>query len=363
VTGASERDRRQQVRDAEGWNFGPPPALLAENFITPASLFFTRSHAPVPSGDASSWRLQVGGLVRRPLDLDLDRLRQDFPRTEVTATLACAGLRRTELLAVRPIPGELPWGPEAMGTGRWNGVSLADVLAAAEPEPAAAHVEFVGRDDVARADRRFGFGGSVPLSKAMSREVLLAWELNGAPLPPQHGFPLRAVVPGHYGARSVKWLGQVVLRPDPSSNYFQTRAYRVLSTPDPADPRDVSNGLPLGELVLNAAIVSPADGARIHAGQVEVNGWAIGRGGDAVGRVEVSPDGGVTWVNAELLGAPLAWCWRLWRARVRLRLGEQTLVARAFGLDGAGQPERLEQVWNVKGYANNAWHRVTVDAE
>lgn len=362
MTGPGTRDPRLVVRDPDGWNAGPPPAVLAEDFLTPASLFFTRSHAPVPSGVASSWRLQVEGLVRRPLELELDQLRRDFARREVTATLACAGLRRTELLAVRPIPGELPWGPEALSTGRWAGVSLADVLAAAEPEADAAHVEFVGRDEVTRADLQFGFGGSIPLSKALGREVLLAWELNGAALPLEHGFPLRAVVPGYYGARSVKWLGRVVLRSEPSVNYFQSKAYRVLSSPDPSDPRDVSSGVPLGELVLNSAIVSPAEGEQVPAGQVEVNGWAVGRSGLPVARVEVSSDGGATWSGATLRGAPVLWSWRLWRAQVSLRSGKETLIVRAVGEDGSIQPERLEQVWNVKGYANNAWHRVTVEA-
>jgi sulfite oxidase len=362
LTGPGVRDPRLVVRDPDGWNAGPPPALLAADFLTPASLLFTRSHAPVPSGTNSAWTLQIKGLVRRPVELDLAQLGRDFARTEVTATLACAGLRRLELLAVRPIPGELPWGPEALGTGRWAGVSLADVLAAVEPDAAAAHVEFVGRDDVTRSDERFGFGGSIPLSKAMGPEVLLAWELNGAALPPEHGFPLRAVVPGYYGARSVKWLGEVVLRSDPSTNYFQRKAYRVLSTPDPSDPRDVSSGEPLGELVLNSAIVSPAEGEPVGAGRVEVSGWAIGRGGRPVARVEVSPDGGATWAGADLQGAPMPWCWRIWRARLSLPPGKQTLVARAVDEDGSIQPERLEQVWNVKGYANNSWHRVTVEA-
>jgi sulfite oxidase len=355
------RDSRQVVKDAEGWNSGPPASLLGEQFVTPAPLFFTRSHAPVPELDPSTWRLRVHGLVRRPLELGLDALRDRFPRAEVTATLACAGLRRTELLAVRPVPGELPWGPEAVSTGTWAGVSLTDVLVAAGHEDGGTHVEFIGRDDVTRSERRFGFGGSIPLGKAMSREVLLAFELNGSPLPPEHGFPLRAVVPGYYGARSVKWLGEVVVRADPSSNYFQRQAYRVLRTPDPNDPRDVSQGAPLGELALNAAILSPGPGEQLRPGDTEIRGWSMGRGGGAVGRVEVSRDGGQSWIEADLCGPPLPWCWRLWRARIHLPLGRHTLVVRAFDQTGAGQPERLEDVWNVKGYANNAWHRVSVD--
>jgi sulfite oxidase len=288
-------------------------------------------------------------------------LRQQFPRREVTATLGCAGLRRAELHAVRSVPGELLWGTEAVGNGVWAGVELARLLALAEPEEDAAHVEFVGGDEVRRDDRRFGFGGSIPFVKALSPEVLLAYDLNAAPLPPEHGFPVRAVVPGYYGARSVKWLSEVVVRAAPSANYFQSRAYRVQRTPDPDHPRDVSAGEPLGELALNSAIIAPQAGERLRPGEIPVLGWAIGRGAGPLARVEVSGDGGRTWIDAEFLGEERPWAWRLWRAVVRLLPGRHALVARAFGPRAAAQPERLEEVWNVKGYANNAWHRVAVE--
>jgi sulfite oxidase len=353
-------DPRQIVHDPEGWNSGPPPALLAEGFTTPTPLFFTRSHAPVPRVDPDGWRLKVHGLVERSLELGLLQLGRDFARHEVSATLACAGLRRSELLSVRPIPNELLWGPEALSTGTWAGISLGEVLRAARPQPGAAWVEFIGGDEVTRGDQRFGFGGSIPFSKALSQEVLLAFELNGAPLPPEHGYPLRAVVPGYFGARSVKWLTEIVLRPEPSANYFQTRAYRVQPEPDPADPRDVSAGSALGELLLNSAILSPGPDERVASGGVTARGWAIGPAGTAVSRVEVSFDGGESWRGAELLGAPVPWCWRLWQARADLRPGTHTLVVRAFDQSGRGQPPGLETVWNVKGYANNAWHRVPI---
>jgi sulfite oxidase len=354
------KDPRRLIRDAEGWNTGPIPRLLGEQPVTPASLFFTRSHAPIPAVDPLRWRLWVTGLVRRPLQLSLAELQGGFGHHEVTATVACAGLRRAELESVRPVTGELPWGTEAISTGRWTGVPLAEVLSRAGVEHGAAHVEFTGLDEVERSDRSFGFGGSIPLAKAMAREVLLAFELNGAPLPSEHGFPLRALVPGYFGARSVKWLGKISVRPDPSTNYFQTQAYRVQRIPTADDPRDVSGGTELGELTLNAAILSPDGGTVLPTGETIVTGWALSHAGAPPVRVEVSPDAGLHWVSAELSEGDGPWAWRWWRAVVRLGPGRHTLVARAFDAEGRGQPGELAEVWNVKGYANNAWHRVAV---
>jgi len=354
------KDPRRLIRDPEGWNAGPIPRLLGEHAVTPASLFFTRSHAPIPALDPRQWRLKVTGLVGRPLEFSLEELRAGFAHHSMTATLVCAGLRRSELEAFRPVPGELPWGSEAISTGRWTGVALADVLSGAGVAPGAAHVEFTGLDRVERDDRRFGFGGSVPLAKAMAGEVLLAFELNGAPLPPEHGFPLRALVPGYFGARSVKWLGEVTVTASPSANYFQTQAYRIQRVPPADNPRDVSGGTELGELVLNAVIVSPDDSEVVRPGETTVSGWAVAAGGAPATRVEVSPDAGRHWVVAELSAGEGPWAWRLWRATLRLEPGRRTLVARAFDAEGRGQPGELAEVWNVKGYANNVWHRVTV---
>lgn len=357
------KDPRRLVHDPQGWNAGPLPALLGGQPVTPASLFFTRSHAPIPTLDPRRWRLRVGGLVRRPLELSLAELTGGFPRREVAATVACAGLRRAELNAVRPVEGELPWGNEAISTGRWGGVALAEVLDRAGVRAEGEHVEFTGLDEVERGERRFGFGGSVPLAKALAPEVLLAFELNGAPLPPEHGFPLRAIVPGYFGARSVKWLGEVTVRADPSPNYFQTRAYRVQRTETPGDPRDVSNGTPLGELILNSAILFPSAGGSLPAGEAVVTGWAVAGAGRRLSRVELSADDGRSWATVELAPEHGPWAWRLWRAPVRLSPGSHTLVVRAFDAVGEGQPPELRAVWNVKGYANNAWQRVPVTVE
>jgi sulfite oxidase len=261
------------------------------------------------------------------------------------------------------LPGELPWGPEPASTGTWAGVSLGDLLRSVGVAEEARHVQFTGLDQVEREGRRFGFGGSIDVAKALGAEVLLAWQLNGAPLPPAHGFPLRAVVPGWIGARSVKWLGKITLSAEPSPNYFQTKAYRVQREINRRDPRDVSAGIALSEIPLNAVIVDPAPDGVVAAGPVAVRGWALGSAGRPVTTVEVSTNSGRAWTAARIARKGSAWSWVFWEATIELARGRHTLVARAVDSAGTTQPGELSETWNVKGYNNNAWHRVAIHAE
>lgn len=354
------KDARLIRRDADGLNNGPPLALLGAQPITPAPLFFTRSHAAAPTIDPERFRLKVHGLVRNALELSLADLAR-FPATTRTATLVCAGLRRDELIATRPIPGELPWSSDPISTGEWGGVSLAAVIRAAQPLSQARHVGFLGLDQVERHGHIFGFGGSVPLEKALGEETLLATLLNGDALPREHGYPIRALIPGYIGARSVKWLSEIILLEEPSTNYFQAHAYRVLREPDPADPRDVTKGEPLGPVVLNSVIVTPEPGTSMRAGTHDVSGWALASDGRQVERVELSADDGRSWRPMGLQPVDRqGWAWTMWRGTVTLPAGQHTLIVRAFDDAGTGQPERLTDVWNAKGYANNAWHRAAL---
>jgi sulfite oxidase len=349
------------VHDPDGLNTAAWP-VPPEDFVTPVGSFFTRSHAPVPDIDAQSWRLDVAGLVERPRSFSLDELSQTFPRRQVTATLVCAGLRRDEFLSLGPLPGELPWGPEPAGTGEWTGVALGDLLRTVGVAAAARHVELIGLDQVEREGRRFGFGGSIDIAKALGDEVLLATDLNGAPLPREHGYPLRAVVPGWIGARSVKWLGRINLRSDPTPNYFQSHAYRVQRQVDPRNPRDVSRGTALSEVPVNAVILEPMSNQRFTSGTVRLRGWAMGSAGRRVTLVEVSANG-TDWLPARMLAQESAWTWTFWEAVVELARGSHTLLARATDSSGASQPPSIEDTWNVKGYSNNAWHRVPIAVE
>jgi sulfite oxidase len=350
----------QIVRDDQWYNSGPPPELLRAAFETPSDLFFTRNHAAVPAVDPASWRLQVSGLVERPMELTLQQLRETLPRQAVGATLACAGLRRDELHAHRAIPGEVLWGAEPISNATWTGVPLKEVLRLAGTRPQAAHVEFRGLDQVERHGRRFAFGGSIPLAKAMSAEVLLAFDMNGGPLLPVHGFPVRVVVPGCIGARSVKWVSEIRVTDAPSENYFQAHAYKTF--PPDVGPETVrwDQGVMLHHLPLNSLIWEPLPGATVRAGDVPVRGWAMASEGATIERVELSADGGRTWRLTELTERGGPWTWCFWSATVRLGPGRHELVVRASDSSGRTQPESVNGLWNFKGYMNNAWHRAEI---
>lgn len=347
------------VRLDRPFNAGPPPRHL-RRFVTQVEHFFVRNHGDVPHIDPDSYYLTFSGLVRKPLRISLEELRR-LPKVSVVATLQCAGNRRLEMAAVRPIPGELGWGSEAVGTAEWKGVPLRELLAAVEPRPEARHVAFSAFDETERHGHRFTFGGSIPLDKALSSEVLLAYEMNGGDLPPVHGAPLRVVVPGYIGARSVKWLSGITLQDEPSDNYFQAKAYRLFAPQVDHDNVDWDSGLMLGPFNVGSVISSPVEGETLPAGPAKVGGFAYA-GEREVARVEVSTDGGRTWTTADLGPDRGRWAWRLWEARLDLPAGEHEIVCRAWDTAAQTQPEDPAHVWNFKGYMNNAWHRVKVTA-
>ena len=351
------------VRQAEPLNGGAPVELLCRQPITPNDLFFTRCHAPIPVVDPLSYRLRVEGRVQTLLDLSLDMLTA-FPRRELPAFLQCAGNRRREMEAVAPIPDEIIWDTEAVSSAVWSGVALTDVLEAAGVDAApGGHVAFEGLDVVSKQDARFPFGGSIPLDKALYGDVLLAYAMNGEALPPMHGYPLRVVVPGYIGARSVKWLGRIVVQDVPSDNYYQARAYRLFPGDATPGTTDWDAAMMLGEVPVVSIIGTPCADQTLPAGEIFVCGVALVGGGRRVERVDVSTDGGQTWARADLSDDGGHWAWRLWQWRTRLTPGDYQVVARAWDSAANTQPERVESVWNFKGYMNNAQHRVRVHVE
>jgi sulfite oxidase len=341
------------------------PALedLVRTWITPVRYFYVRSHAPVPKIDPGSYRLIIEGLVERPLSLSLAELGERFPRANVTATMCCAGNRRSEHSANRPVEG-VQWGAGPLGSAEWSGFNLSEVLRAAGLKESAGHVCFDGLDEHEKHGETITFGGSIPLSRVMSEQyadapVLIADRMNGEVLAPDHGFPLRTVVPGFIGARSVKWLGRIVVSDRPSDNHYVKDAYRLVTedTPEMWEQAD-----PIYHLPLQSAIAVPAAEADLNAGPVAVRGYAVppGGGDGTLRRVELSSDGGQTWTAARLTDDESPYCWRLWDAEVDLAAGAQTLVVRAVDSSGNRQPQEVP--WNLKGYMYNAWHRVTVRA-
>ncbi|TPW15195.1 MAG: Sulfite oxidase [bacterium] len=341
-------------------NGGPDPARLADSFLTPTSRFFVRNHGTIPIVDPDAFRLEISGMVRQPLRLSLDELTQRFPTVRRPALIQCAGFRRSELARVRAIPGELPWDEEPVSTAEWGGIRLADLLAAAMPDDAARHVAFEGCDDVEREGRRFGFGGSVTMEEAARHDVILAFEMNGEPLTAEHGWPLRAVVPNVIGARSVKWLTRIELRPTASENYFQRRAYKLVdragATTDAWEAAPAISTLPI-----NTLICRPRGGERLCPGPIRLAGYAWSGEPGGVAAVEFSVRGGAGWRPARLSEINLPGCWREWTAEVDLASGRHDLLVRALLPDGSAQPADPAPLWNARGYMNNSWARAVLE--
>jgi sulfite oxidase len=353
-------DSRLIVLSEDPLNAEPPGNLLRESFLTPPQLFYVRTHGSVPAVDPLRYRLRLTGLVERPRELLLDELRAMAPARTVTATLECAGNRRSELMAVKPIPGEVAWGSGVIGTASWRGVPLAEVLRAVGVRPEARHVAFTSLDVAQFAGETVHFGASIALEKALSLDVLLAYEMNDEPLTPEHGFPLRVIVPGYIGARSVKWLGEIKLQENPSTNPYEARDYKLFPPEMTRQNADWNRAQPLQELGLNAVISTPQDGATLAAGQMRVQGYAISAEGSPVERVELSVDNASTWMTATIVerADPYAWCF--WEVTVVLARGDRQLIVRAWDTSKRTQPEDASRLWNFAGYMNNAWHRVNI---
>jgi sulfite oxidase len=347
------------VREELPFNAEPPASALAKSAITPVDAFYARNHGSFPDIAPQEWRLTVGGLVNAPRTLTYGELTTVFDQHSVVATLACAGNRRAELLRVRPIPGKDPWAHGAISTAEWRGVRLADVLAAAGVHrEESLHVEFLAPDVAGEARPVQCYGSSIPLSKAMSGEVLLACQMNGQPLPRAHGGPVRVVVPGYIGARSVKWVTAITVQTVPSENYFQALDYRILPPEADADTVSEGEGISLSTLPLNCDILVPTDGDQVAAGALTIRGWALAGDAHSVGRVDVSLDGGYSWRQADLHPAPSRWAWRPWSLNVDVEPGPLIITARAWEDTGVTQPESPASLWNPRGYGNNAYARI-----
>ncbi len=321
--------------------------------ITPPGLHYLLIHYDVPLVDPATWRLDVGGAVERPLRLGLDELRAR-PAVDLAATMECAGNGRA-LLEPRPL--SQPWLTEAVGTARWRGVPLASLLEEAAPAGSAVEVLFAGLDRGVEAEVEQRYERSLPLEEALEAGAVVAYEMNGAPIPPQHGFPVRLVVPGWYGMTNVKWLSEIALLTEPYTGYQVATAYRMRRSED-------EEGRPVTRMRPRSLMVPPGvpdfySRVRIvDAGAVRLEGRAWS-GRAPIARVEVSADGGGSWSEAEVthdLEGPWAWCG--WTASWDATPGEHVLCCRATDETGDTQP--LEAEWNLGGYENNAVQRVPV---
>ncbi len=331
-------------------NHGLPLEALRFD-ITPPGLHYLLTHYDIPVVEPGAFLLEVGGLVDAPLSLDLDAIRSR-PRVSTVVTMECAGNGRA-LLYPRPV--SQPWLVEAVGTSRWTGTPLAPLLREAGLSEGALDVVFTGADHGIERGVEQDYQRSLPIHEIMREDVLLAYEMNGEPLPPQHGHPLRLVVPGWYGMAHVKWLTRIHVTADHFDG-FQMRAYRARQTPE-------ESGVPLTRIEPRALLVPPGypdfmSRTRIlRAGRTLVEGRAWS-GWAPVEAVDVSVDGGVTWAPAQLEPAPDRWGWARWSWTWSAGVGSYTLSARASDRSGRHQP--VEQPWNRGGFANNLIQRVPV---
>jgi sulfane dehydrogenase subunit SoxC len=318
--------------------------------VTPVGLHYLLIHYDVPVVDPETWRLTVRG--ERELVLGLEELR-GRPAAEVTVTMECAGNGRARL---DPRPVSQPWLLEAVGTARWRGTPLRPLLEEAGIEADVVEVLCTGLDRGLEGGDEQAFQRAVPLDEALRDEVLLAYEMNGEPLPPQHGFPLRLVVPGWYGMTNVKWLERIELVDTPFDGYQNAWSYRLRQAEE-------EEGVPLNRMQPRSLMAPPGipefmtRDRTVSAGEVLLEGRAWS-GLAPVEAVEVSVDGGERWSAAELEPAGEPWAWRGWSYRWNAEPGEHVLCCRARDAAGNGQPR--EAAWNLGGYANNAVQAVRV---
>ena len=333
-------------------NHGLPLELLREP-ITPAGLHYLLIHFDIPHVDPDTWRLEIGGLVERPLELSLADLRAR-PAQTIAVTLECAGNGRALIPDHNP---SQPWLREAVGTAEWTGTPLAPILAEAGIAEAARNLVFTGLDRGIQGGIEHDFERSLRLDEALRDDVLLAYEMNGAPLPPQHGFPVRLIVPGWYGMAHVKWLRAITAVAEEFQGFQQVGTYRIMRFADDPEAPPVERILPRSLLIPPGIPEFLSSERHLAAGRVMLRGRAWS-GRAPVERVEVSDDGGVTWADADLEPLLGPYAWRGFRFAWDATPGEHELCCRAT--DAAGNTQSLEPEWNYGGFCNNAVQRIRV---
>ncbi|XP_066322729.1 nitrate reductase [NAD(P)H]-like [Miscanthus floridulus] len=365
------------------FNSEPPvPRLMAHGFITPAPLHYVRNHGPVPRADWLTWTVEVTGLVRRPAKLTMEQLVTEFEAVELPVTLVCAGNRRKEQNMVRQTVG-FNWGPGAISTSVWRGARLRDVLRRCGVMGAAdgaANVCFEGAEDLPGGGG-CKYGTSLWRGVAMdpARDVILAYVQNGEPLAPDHGFPVRVIVPGFIGGRMVKWLKRIVVASSESESYYHYRDNRVLPSHVDAELANAEAWwykpeYMINELNINSVITTPGHDEVLPINALTtqrpytIKGYAYSGGGRKVTRVEVTLDDGETWQVCSLDHPERPtkygkyWCWCFWSVDVEVLgvLGAKEIAVRAWDEAMNTQPEKL--IWNLMGMMNNCWFRVKINA-
>ncbi|KAH9876454.1 hypothetical protein J1614_003585 [Plenodomus biglobosus] len=344
---------------------GEPPRTE----ITPNADHFVRNHGGIPEIDPSKYFFEVEGLVHVPgTKISLAELQDEskFPRMETTVTLQCSGTRRIEQIHDYPGDGDelinAPWGEGAIGTARYVGVSLKKVLKyCGGIVDGGKHVEFFGADTYFKKGQVYNYAVSVPLRKVKINEVMLAWSMNGQPLPAIHGAPLRVVVMGYIGARSCKWLTRINVIPNPSLAPVQMKEY-IYYTPQMGKQNvTYSNGFSIQTMPVSSAIMTPVDkDVIIHDGKIKLTGWAYSGSGWPE-RVEVSSDGGGVWyeVPYENLSSKYFHAWRTWWMEIPVDAeGWLEFCVRCWDDALNTQPTFVRSAWNWDLHVTSSCHRV-----
>ena len=327
---------------------------LMPGLITPASHFFVRNNSTSVDVDPASWRLRVeGDSVRNPVRISLEALRS-LPTRTLTAYLECAGNHRAMFDRVQGRAAEgTQWGTGGIGNGEWTGVALRDVLDLARPRADAVSVLLIGLDKESPEE---GFRRVLPVGKARHPDTLLAYALNGDPLPRDHGYPLRALIPGWVGASSIKWLDRIVVSSERLWTRNNTTSYVLIG--DDYPPEGEAEGQPVAKQVIKSALALPWP-AELEAGSHRLQGYAQSPDGP-ITRVEWSDDSGRTWYEATVLDPQVPYSWARFEFAWEAREGEHTIMTRATDAAGATQPDSVP--FNRKGYLFNqpVPHPVTV---
>ncbi|KAK9070149.1 hypothetical protein SSX86_010549 [Deinandra increscens subsp. villosa] len=361
------------------FNSEPPlTKLMQHGFITPAAIHYVRNHGPVPNASWENWTVEVCGLVKRPARFTMAQLVQEFPSREFPATLVCAGNRRKEQSLTKQTIG-FNWGSAGISTSVWKGVPLVRILKRCgiySRKNCAMNVCFEGAEDLPGGGGS-KYGTSISVEKAMdpARDIILAYMQNGEKLPPDHGFPVRMIIPGFIGGRMVKWLKRIIVTTSESENYYHHKDNRVFPSHVDAELANsqgwwYKSEYLINELNINSVITTPC-----HQEILPLNSWttqmpytlkgyAYSGGGKKVTRVEVTLDGGDTWSvcsldhNEKPSKYGKYWCWCFWSLEVEVLdlLGAKEIAVRAWDETHNTQPENL--IWNVMGMMNNCWFRV-----
>ena len=331
-------------------NCGMPLEALRYD-VTPAGLHYLLIHFDIPPADAARWRLSIGGLVERPRQLSLDAIRA-LPSRTLRVTLECAGNGRGQMTPRYP---SMPWLEEGVSTAEWTGTPLAALLEAAGVRPGAREIVFRGTDRGIDRGIEHDYARSLTVAEAMRPDVLVVHAMNGQPLLPQHGAPLRLVVPGWYGMASVKWLADIEAVAQPFEGVQQLESYHFRA--QAGEP-----GVPCTHIRVNSLMAPPGipdfytRRRLVKTGRVQIIGRAWSGGGVQIGQVEVSVDG--AWHEARLDAQAGPWAWRGWSFDWDAAPGEHVLACRATDANGAVQP--VAPVADVSGFGNNSAQRVQV---